>query len=144
MNNNRGNNNMQNFLTSLLSLIKWESGNPIGKFVLILIMLGIGGYYTYTDFLKPANDSLYKLYTYDSYRYVEFDLMKQYEKLANDPSDMKESDILKFDFFCNSYFGSEYKNDLPADRQRKIDALCGIVGDRFLSSLDRDISTKGS
>ena len=80
----------------------------------------------------------YSTYTYDTYRMVEFDLNKQREKLINDPDDMKTSDVVKFDYYCNSYFGKEYSYSLAPERKRRIEATCQIISNIYTEKFTKE------
>jgi hypothetical protein len=53
-------------------------------------------------------DKLYAKVTEPAHTIVRYDLLKQLEKLNKDPDDIKHQDVLKFNEFCGSYFGTTY------------------------------------
>ena len=127
---------MASKLIEILEILKAaKDANSSGGFkttaILIVVLLTSGGYYAHENILHPIMDKVYAVDTYDFYRYVEFDLMKQGEKLAKDPADMKQTDLLKFQYYCNSYFGEKFKLELEADRQIVITKLCKIVDSEY-------------
>lgn len=60
--------------------------------------------------VDEISERIYANNSKPAYVTVEFDLLKQLEKLTNDPSDVKFSDIQKFLYFCEKdvYFRDNY------------------------------------
>lgn len=74
-------------------------------------------------------EKLLMQYANPAFKMVEFDLMKQMEKLQSDPSDIKFSDIEKFAYFCDTEFGGVY---IPAsDNGRALTLACGKITDLY-------------
>ena len=125
---------MASKLLEIIELIKAAKDNKgnIAVTLIILCALGsTGSYYAHENILHPIMDNVYKVDTYDFYRYVEFDLSKQAEKLIKDPNDVRDSDVRKFKYYCNSYFGNEYKVELEADRQATITKVCKVISEKY-------------
>lgn len=56
-----------------------------------------------------------------------YDIIKQGEKLENDPNDIKETDLLKFKYVCrNGEFNRSIRKNDDIYRQR-VDELCETI-----------------
>lgn len=66
-------------------------------------------YQSFTERVKQ-DDEVYEHFTKLSYDITKFGLMKQLEKLSNDPEDIKDMDLLFYAGVCdkNIYFNIEY------------------------------------
>lgn len=122
----------------LITLLEKFKGRPmINTLILIIALIG-GASWANSELVKPLKQMTYSMYTYDTYRMVEFDLNKQREKLVKDSQDIKVADIVKFDYYCNSYFGNEYAKSLSPERKRRIDATCEIISKSYLEEFTKE------
>lgn len=104
---------------------------------LVGVAAAIGIVSTQIDsWVEKVQHDLYAGVTKPMYTYVEYDLIKQLEKLSKDPEDLKTSDINKFAYFCDkdSYFVDEY---LPQSNNSR---LLSIACDRVLDLYDKNYS----
>lgn len=79
----------------------------------------------------PITNNVVKDSTADFYRYVGFDLNKQFEKLRKDPNDIKVSDLVKFNYYCDTYYGKEFDKDSSQTE------ACKTIKDLYLKSQTR-------
>ena len=87
------------------------------------------------DLQKQLVNQLWLELNSESMTALYYDLVKQEEKLANDPEDIKQSDLHKFYYLCNSRFTSIFKNTLDLNRRELVEYRCKLVGDMYLNSL---------
>ena len=113
---------------------------PIITLVIALGSLQVLDHYNLTneltlDLQKQLVNQLWLELNSESMTALYYDLEKQEEKLTNDPGDVKQSDLHKFYYLCDSRFTSIYKNSLDMNQSELIDYRCGLVSDMYLKSL---------
>ena len=132
----------------ILKMKDWV--NKMADFKTLLTVLSmcaavILGMYQYTDkFVDNISAQIYKNVTRPTYRYIEFDLMKQLEKIKKleeakkrgeikkYSGDLKVSDIQKFAYYCSGYFGTTYKNE--SENKIKIEKACNVINKMYADS----------
>lgn len=80
-----------------------------------------------SDLVKEISESINK----PAYVIVEYDLLKQLEKLVKDPDDIKFTDVRKFVEFCDKdpYFRNVY---LPKSKEsRALEIACDKISEKF-------------
>ena len=81
--------------------------------------------------IDEVSSGIYANVTNDTYKIVQYDLLKQLEKMAVDPTDIKRQDIVKFTDFCGGYFGREYIPSQSNLISRDLERACGMVMSRY-------------
>lgn len=81
--------------------------------------------------VENISQSIYTNVTDDTYKIVKYDLLKQLEKIKDDPTDIKKLDVAKFTDFCGSYFGEKYVPSQDSLTARDLDRACSIVIARY-------------
>lgn len=95
---------------------------------LMVVITTLSAAYTQVD--RVTDSMVQKAYselTAPAYKIVEYDLLKQLEKLQNDPVDIKRQDIIKFTDFCDGYFGTVYITMRPTLIERDLKIACSKI-----------------
>lgn len=107
----------------------WVSG-------VLSVLVTLGAVYSQLDvlaqeasevFVDKVSKTMYAEVTVPAYVIVENDLIKQLEKLATDPDNVKDTDIQKFKYFCNDdpYFTGTWAES--SEQSRGIRIACEKV-----------------
>lgn len=87
------------------------------------------------DTVDDISARIYSKVTTPVYIYIEYDLLKQLEKLANDPTDIKDMDVQKFAEYCDKdeYFKNVWIPNSDNSRGLTIacDKLTALFDDRY-------------
>jgi hypothetical protein len=95
---------------------------------LMVVVTTLSAAYSQVD--RVTDSMVQKAYaelTSPAYKIVEYDLLKQLEKLQNYPGDIKRQDIIKFTDFCDGYFGQVYVTLRPTLIERDLKIACSRI-----------------
>jgi hypothetical protein len=76
------------------------------------------------QFADAFVDTIWLEINQENMRAHAFDMQKQDEKLSKDPDDIKLTDLAKFDYLCNSRYGTHYIPTLPIDQEKLARIRC--------------------
>lgn len=112
-------------LIELLKMLNFgRTLNKLRDLAITLMLVGFLLTNMQEEVFRPMVEKGYELYTYDSYRSLEFDLMRVVKDVTVRGIPVTDDVIEKFNYYCNSYFSSSYKEGLTVDRQESIDKAC--------------------
>lgn len=118
-------------LQSKLKLVSGVLSTPIITVIMWTLTLFFINGVDRPTFSDDLLDQLWLEMNEETMKTLTYDMEKLDEKSANDPGDIKQSDIIKNDFLCNSKYMSLYVVSLPSEQKKPIKLRCQRIASMY-------------
>lgn len=80
---------------------------------------------------------LYVFTISDFYFHIQYDILKQQEKLAHANTDVRYYDVIELNAFCNTDTFNIYMSTQPIVNQLRVNKICSELANVYLSYVDK-------